>query len=96
VLYLVSFKHELRICAHPNSRVTIIQVLYETTSFDKSRQNKHQQTVNNMVSFNTIKNFMVKFLSHCNPIQELMATLTEWFVLVKLMLGREGMYRDTK
>jgi len=48
--------------------------------FKKSSLNKHRQTVNNMVSFNAIKNFMVELFYHCKPIQELMATLTEWFV----------------
>jgi hypothetical protein len=48
--------------------------------FNKSRQNQHRQTVNNMVSFNAIKNFMRELFYHCSPIQELMATLTEWFM----------------
>ncbi len=48
--------------------------------FKKSSLNKHRQTVNNMVSFNAIKNFRVELFYHCKPIQELMATLTEWFV----------------
>jgi len=52
----------------------------ESQLFDKSRQNKHQQTVNNMVSFNALKNFRVELFSHCKPIQKLMKTLTEWFV----------------
>ncbi|OAD23295.1 hypothetical protein THIOM_000879 [Candidatus Thiomargarita nelsonii] len=52
----------------------------ESQLFDKSRQNKHRQTVNNMVSFNAIKNFMVELFYHCNKIQKLMETLTEWFV----------------
>ncbi len=46
--------------------------------FKKSSLNKHRQTVNNMVSFNAIKNFRVELFYHCKPIQELMATLTEW------------------
>jgi hypothetical protein len=29
----------------------------------KSSQNKHRQTVNNMVSFNAIKNFMIELIS---------------------------------
>jgi len=52
----------------------------ESQLFDKSRQNKHRQTVNNMVSFNAIKNFMIELFYHCLPIQELMVTLTEWFI----------------
>jgi len=52
----------------------------ESQLFDQSRQNKHRQTVNNMVSFNAIKNFMRELFYHCSPIQELMATLTEWFI----------------
>jgi len=52
----------------------------ESQLFEKYRQNKHQQTVNNMVSFNTIKNFMVELFYHCDNIQNIMETLTEWFV----------------
>ena len=48
--------------------------------FKKTRQNQHRQTVNNMVSFNAIKNFMIELFYHCSPIQELMATLTGWFL----------------
>ncbi|OAD19172.1 hypothetical protein THIOM_005208 [Candidatus Thiomargarita nelsonii] len=33
-----------------------------------------------MVSFNAIKNFMRELFYHCLPIQELMVTLTEWFI----------------
>jgi len=48
--------------------------------FNKYGQNQHRQTVNNMVSFNAIKNFMRELFYHCSPIQKLMATLTEWFL----------------
>jgi len=52
----------------------------ETQLFKKSSQNKHRQTVNNMVSFNTIKNFLVELFYHCSPLDELMKTLNSWFI----------------
>jgi hypothetical protein len=52
----------------------------ETQLFEKSRQNKHQQTVNNMVSFNAIKNFLVELFYHCSPLDSLMKTLNSWFI----------------
>jgi hypothetical protein len=61
----------------------------ESQLFDKSSQNKHRQTVNNMVSFNAIKNFMRELFYHCLPIQELMATLTEWFIKDPTYLKRD-------
>jgi hypothetical protein len=33
---------------------------------------------------------------HCSPIQDIMATLTEWFILVKLMLNESVMYQGKK
>jgi hypothetical protein len=48
--------------------------------FKKSSLNKLRQTVNNMVSFNAIQNCMRELFYHWLPIQELMATLTEWFL----------------
>ncbi|OAD21541.1 Transposase, IS4-like domain protein [Candidatus Thiomargarita nelsonii] len=48
--------------------------------FKKSSLNKLRQTVNNIVSFNAIKNFMIELFYHCSPIQDIMATLTEWFI----------------
>ncbi|OAD19377.1 hypothetical protein THIOM_004992 [Candidatus Thiomargarita nelsonii] len=55
-------------------------LIYDLQLFKKSSLNKHRQTVNNMVSFNTIKNFVVDLFYHCLPIDELMETLTLWFV----------------
>ena len=52
----------------------------EVQLFDKSRQNKHRQTVNHMISFNAIKNFMLELFYHCLPLDSLMATLTSWFI----------------
>jgi len=57
--------------------------------FKKSRQNIHRQTVNNMVSFNAIKNFLIELFYHCSPIQELMTTLTEWFIKDPTYVKRE-------
>ncbi len=59
---------------------SILTKAADSQLFKKSSLNKHRQTVNNMVSFNAIKNFMVELFYHCEPIQELMATLTEWFI----------------
>jgi hypothetical protein len=59
---------------------SILTQTAESQLFKKSSQNKHRQTVNNMVSFNAIKNFMIELFYHCSPIQKLMATLTEWFL----------------
>ena len=48
--------------------------------FDKSRQNQHRQTVNNMVSFNAIKNFVIELFYRCSAVDKLMKTLISWFV----------------
>jgi len=68
---------------------SILTQTAEVQLFDKYRQNKHRQTVNNMVSFNAIKNFMVELFYHCSPIQELMATLTSWFLKDPTYVKRE-------
>jgi hypothetical protein len=51
--------------------------------FKKSSLNQLRQTVNNMVSFNAIKNFMVEMFYHPMPINLLMKTLNSWFIFVK-------------
>jgi len=61
----------------------------EMQLFDKSRQNQHRQIVNNMVSFNAIKNFLIELFYHCSPIQKVMATLTDWFIKDPTYLKRE-------
>jgi len=48
--------------------------------FKKSSLNKLRQTVNNMVSFNAIKNFLVEMFYHPIPIDSLMKTLNSWFI----------------
>jgi len=48
--------------------------------FKKSSHNKLRQTVNNMVSFNAIKNFLVERFYHCLPIDSLIKTLNSWFI----------------
>jgi len=57
--------------------------------FKKSSLNKLRQTVNNMVSFNAIKNFMVDLFYHCLPIQELIANLFKWFISAPTYVKRE-------
>jgi len=48
--------------------------------FKKYSLNKLRQTVNNMVSFNAIKNFLVEMFYHSMPIDSLMKTLNSWFI----------------
>lgn len=47
----------------------------------KSKNNKLNQTVNNMVSFNAIKNHVIELFFHHKPINELQMMLTDWFIL---------------
>jgi len=61
----------------------------EMQLFEKSRQNQHRQIVNNMVSFNAIKNFLIELFYHCLPIQKVMATLTDWFIKDPTYLKRK-------
>jgi len=49
--------------------------------FKNSSLNKFRQTVNNMVSFNTIKNFVVEMFYRPTPINSLMSTLNSWFIV---------------
>jgi len=55
---------------------SILTQIADLYLFKKSSPNKLRQTVNNMVSFNAIKNFMVELFYHCSPIDELIETLT--------------------
>jgi uncharacterized protein YbcI len=48
--------------------------------FKKSSLNQLRQTVNNMVSFNAIKNFIIEMFYHPMPIDSLMKTLNLWFI----------------
>jgi len=57
--------------------------------FKNSSLNKLRQTVNNMVSFNAIKNFMVELFCHCLPIQNLMTSLFQWFIKDPTYVKRE-------
>jgi len=61
----------------------------EMQLFNKSRQNQHRQTVNNMVSFNTIKNFLVELFYSYSPLDKLMKTLTSWFIKDPTYVKRE-------
>ena len=55
----------------------------------KSEFNKLKQTVNNVVSFNAIKNHVVELFYHPTPIESLLTTLTEWFIMNPTYTGRE-------
>jgi len=48
--------------------------------FKKSSLNKLRQTVNNMVSFNAIKNFLIEMFYYPTPIDSLIKTLNSWFI----------------
>jgi len=61
----------------------------EIQLFNKSRQNQHRQTVNNMVSFNTIKNFVIELFYHCSPLDKLMKILNSWFIKDPTYVKRE-------
>jgi hypothetical protein len=59
---------------------SILTQTAELRLYDKSCLNKLTQSVNNMVSFNAIKNFLVELFYHCLPIDSLMKTLNSWFM----------------
>lgn len=55
----------------------------------KSEDNKQGQTVNNMVSFNAIKNHVIELFFHNKPINWLQMTLTDWFILNPTYTNRD-------
>ncbi|MEN8220243.1 MAG: hypothetical protein ABFS56_28605 [Pseudomonadota bacterium] len=59
---------------------SILTQTAELYLFNKSSLNQLRQTVNNVVSFNAIKNFLVELFYHHKPIDELMKTLNLWFI----------------
>ncbi|KHD05666.1 hypothetical protein PN36_34075 [Candidatus Thiomargarita nelsonii] len=59
---------------------SILTQVAELHLFNKSSLNELRQSVNNMVSFNAIKNFMVELFYHPTPINSLMKVLNEWFI----------------
>jgi hypothetical protein len=59
---------------------SILTQTAELRLYKKSSLHKLTQSVNNMVSFNAIKNFLVELFYHCLPIDSLMKTLNSWFI----------------
>ena len=56
----------------------------------KSEANALEQTVNNMVSFNGIKNHVIElFFDQSKPIELLLETLTNWFMMNPTYTNRE-------
>ena len=55
----------------------------------KSECNKLNQTVNNMVSFNGIKNHVIELFYHPTPLKPLFETLTKWFMMNPTYTNRD-------
>jgi len=86
---VISIKQDFYATVFLTGLESILTQNAETQLFDKYRQNKHRQTVNNMVSFNAIKNFLVELFFHCSPLDELMETLNSWFIKDPTYVKRE-------
>ena len=59
---------------------SILTHLADEQLTEKSADNKLTQTVNNVVSFNAIKNYVIELFYNYTPIKSLLSTLTEWFM----------------